>query len=89
MSIKHELQNIISGNGSVGNGKVIQSINEYIRREKKAVSNLAEGEFNKNKETQILKGLISHSNLWYSGIDDTKYIGEGEANLLLLKVFCR
>ena len=77
MSIKHELQNIISGNGSIGNGKVIQSITEYIRREKKAVSNLAEGEFNKNEETQILKGFISHSNLWYSGIDDTKYIGEG------------
>lgn len=77
MSIKHELQNIISGNESVGNGKVIQSITEYIRREKKAVSNLAEGKFDKKKETQILKGFISHSNLWYSGIDDTKYIGEG------------
>ncbi len=77
MSIKHELQNIISGNGPIGNGKVIQSITEYIRREKKAISNLAEGKFNKNQETQILKGFISHSNLWYSGIDDTKYIGEG------------
>ncbi len=77
MSIKDELQYIISGNGSVGNGKVIQSITEYIRREKEAISNLAEGAFNKNKETQILKGFISHSNLWYSDIDDTKYIGEG------------
>lgn len=77
MSIKHELQNIISGNESVGNGKVIQTITEYIRREKKAVSNLAEGKFDKKKETQILKGFISHANLWYPGIDDTKYIGEG------------
>lgn len=77
MSIKHELQNIISGNGSVRNGKVIQSITDYIRREKKAISNLAEGEFNKNKETTLLKSFISSNNLWYSNIDDSKYIGEG------------
>jgi hypothetical protein len=77
MSIKHELQNIISGNGSVGNGKIIQSITDYIRRKKKAISNLEKGEFDKNKETQILKEFISDSNLWYSGIDNTKYIGEG------------
>ncbi len=77
MSIKHELQNIISRNGPVGNGKIIQSITEYIRGEKKAISSLAEGKFDKKQETKILKGFISHSDLWYSGIDTTKYIGEG------------
>jgi len=77
MSIKHELQNIISGNGSVRNGKIIQSITEHIRREKKAISNPTEGEFDKIKEKQILREFISHSNLWYLDIDNTKYIGEG------------
>lgn len=61
MSIKHELQNIISGNGSVGNGKIIQSITDYLRRKKEAISNLKEGELNKNKETQILKEFITDS----------------------------
>lgn len=77
MSIKHELQNIISGNGSVGNGKVIQSITDYLRRKKKAIPDFKEEQFNKKKEEQILKEFISSSNLWYSGIDDSKYIGEG------------
>ena len=77
MSIKDELQNIISGNGSVRNGKIIQSITNYLRRKKKTVSNSEEGKFIKIKETEILKEFITDSNLWYSGIDDSKYIGEG------------
>ncbi len=55
MSVKHGLQNIISGNGSVRHGKIIQSITDYLGRKKKAVSNLEEREFNKDKETQVLK----------------------------------
>ena len=77
MSVKHELQNIISGNGSVRNGKIIRSITDYLRRKKKAVSNLKEGEFNKDKEIQVLKEFITDNNLWYSNIDNSKYIGEG------------
>lgn len=77
MSIKHELQNIISRNGSVRNGKIIQSITDYLRREKKTVSNLTEGKFVKDKETQVLKRFITESNLWYTSIDNAKYIGEG------------
>lgn len=38
MSIKHELQNIISGNGSVRNGEIIQAINHHLRGKKKAIS---------------------------------------------------
>jgi hypothetical protein len=37
MSLKHELQNIISGNGSVRNGKIIQAITDYLRRKKETV----------------------------------------------------
>ena len=77
MTIKHELQNIISGNGSVRNGKIIQSIIDYLRRKKKAVSSLTEGGFLKDKETQVLTEFITDSYLWYSDIDNSKYIGEG------------
>ena len=57
MSIKHELQNIISRNGFVRNGKNIQTITNYLRGKKEAVSNLKEGKFTKNEETKILIDL--------------------------------
>lgn len=77
MSIKHELQNIISGNGSVRNGKIIQTITDYLRRKKETISNLEETKFSKVKEAQVLIEFISDANLWYSEIDNSKYIGEG------------
>ena len=77
MSIKHELQNIISGNGSVRNGEIIQTITNYLRGEKKAVSDLEKTKFSKVKETEVLKRLITKSNLWYLAIDESKYIGGG------------
>ena len=77
MSIKHELQHIISGNGSVRNGKNIQAITDYLRREKEAVSVLKETKFSKEQETKILGEFITNKNLWYSRIDESKYIGEG------------
>ena len=42
MFIKHELQNIISGNGKVRLGEAIQTILNYLRGKKKAVSELEE-----------------------------------------------
>lgn len=77
MSIKHELQNIISGNGPVRNGKIIRSITDYLRRKKKTVSSLKEVEFNKDKETQVLREFIADNNLWYGSVDSSRYIGEG------------
>jgi hypothetical protein len=37
MSLKNELQSIISGNGAVRNGKIIQTITRYLRREKETI----------------------------------------------------
>jgi hypothetical protein len=48
MPVKIELQNIISGNGEVRFGSTIQTINNYLRREKEAVSSTANAEFKKN-----------------------------------------
>ncbi len=77
MPLKYELQNIISRNGFVRNGEVIQTITDYLRAEKKAVSNFKEGKLSKVKETEVLKRFIVKSNLWYLAIDDSNYIGEG------------
>ena len=77
MSVKYELQNIISGNGSVRNGEIIQTISDFLRGKKKTVSNLKEAKLNKVKETEILIEFISDSNFWYLEIDNSKYIGEG------------
>jgi len=77
MSLKHELQDIISGNGSVRNGKIIQTITDYLRGKKKAVSQTSESKFLKKQETQALIEFIEAKSLWYSQVDQTKYIGEG------------
>ena len=54
MSLKSELQNIISGNGEVRYGKTIQTINHYLRREKKAIFGTEKAKFLKTQETRIL-----------------------------------
>src|ERR1051326_7768144 len=77
MSIKHELQDIISGDGSVRHGKVIQAINRYLRGKKEAVPQAEKAKFLKEQETQDLIEYINSSRLWYQGIDEVKYIGEG------------
>jgi hypothetical protein len=77
MSIKHELQNIISGNGSVRNGDLIQSISSFLRGKKESVSNTEKAKFSKVEETQVLIDYIETNNLWFQSIDNSKYIGEG------------
>ena len=77
MSLKHELQNVISGNGSVRNGKIIQTITHYLRAKKKTIQRTAETKFIKEQETQILIELIDSQSLWYKNLDESKYIGEG------------
>lgn len=77
MSIKHELQNIITGNGKVRNGKIIQAITNYLRRKKETVPTIKKAKFVKEQETQILIEFIDTKRLWYSSLDESKYIGEG------------
>ncbi|HZV69544.1 MAG TPA: hypothetical protein VFG10_08370 [Saprospiraceae bacterium] len=77
MSLKHELQSVISGNGSVSNGEIIQTITDYLRGKKKAISKVEKTGFNKEQETQGLIDLIETKGLWYNTLDESKYIGEG------------
>ncbi len=75
--MKHELQSIISGNGSVRNGEIIQSITSYLRREKNTISYSEEKKINKSQEERILIDFIDTKSLWYKEIDDSRYVGEG------------
>ena len=77
MSQKHELQNIISGNGEVRKGKDIQSVASYLRRKKEAISGIEGKELLRKKETEILISIIEEQELWYQELDISKYIGEG------------
>lgn len=77
MSLKHELQSIISGNGSVRNGEIIQTIADHLRGKKKAISGIEKAKFVKEQETQVLIDFINTKDLWYPDFDESKYIGEG------------
>ncbi len=77
MSLKHELQSIISGNGSVRNGKIIQAITNHLRGKKKAIQRTAKAKLVKKQETQVLIEFVESHGLWYNDVDESKYIGEG------------
>ncbi|MFM7586520.1 MAG: hypothetical protein ACKO6M_05820, partial [Bacteroidota bacterium] len=77
MSLKHELQSIISGNGSVRNGKIIQTITDYLRGKKEAIQGAAKAKLVKEQETQVLIEFIDSQGLWFKDVDQSKYIGEG------------
>ena len=72
--LKHELQDIISGNGSVRHGKAIRAIADYLGGKKKAISGAEKGEFLKEKETQVLIEFVDSGSSWQrmdSSINET------------------
>lgn len=77
MSLKHELQDIISGNGAVSQGEALRTIADYLRGQKEAIFGIEEAKLFKEQETQILIDFIEAEGLWYQGLDESKYIGEG------------
>ena len=64
MSVKHELQNIISGNAEVSHGKTIQAITGYLRGKKAASSEPEEPKYLRQKEEQALKKYLYAKALW-------------------------
>lgn len=52
MSVKHELQNIISGNGPVRYGEIIQSIARFLRGKKETIPFAEKAEYHKKQETE-------------------------------------
>ncbi len=75
--MKDELQSIISGNGTVRNGKIIQTITSHLRGKKKTVQGTAKAKLIKEQETQVLVEFIDANDFWYKDFDESQYIGEG------------
>lgn len=62
MLLKHELQNIISGDGKVRHGENIQTALNYLRGKKKAIPGPQE-KWNKDQETEALINHIINTHL--------------------------
>jgi len=77
MNIKYELQDIISGNGAVRNGEIIQAINCYLIRQKETVQKTEGGKYLKKEEEESLLIFIEKNHFWYNQLLPDKYIGEG------------
>ncbi|MEI6900496.1 MAG: hypothetical protein WCL00_11510 [Bacteroidota bacterium] len=77
MSIKHELQSIVSGDGTVRHGEIIQAINRHLRGKKKTIPGIEKAKPLKEQEATFLKEFATEKQFWYNGLDKSKYIGEG------------
>ena len=64
MSLKHELQNFISGNGAVRHGKAIRAITDYLGREKETISGIEKEKLLQEQEAQKLIDFIEREDLW-------------------------
>ncbi len=60
MTLKNELQNIISGNEQVRFGKNIQAALTYLRTKKKTISGIKKTKFFKKQETEFLIEYINN-----------------------------
>ena len=77
MQIKHELQNIISGDGQVRHGEIIQSITRYLRGKKKANSGTEKTKFIKEQEKEILLNFIEERFLHFDLPHESTFLGAG------------
>lgn len=77
MQIKHELQNIISGDGQVRHGEIIQSITRYLRGEKKANSGTEKAKLLKEQEKEILLNFIEEHHLHFDLPHESTFLGSG------------
>lgn len=77
MSLKYELQSIISGNGEVRHGGIIQAVAAHLAREKDTIFKTQGKECSKKEEEIIIADFSESRSFWYHEIDLGRYIGEG------------
>jgi hypothetical protein len=77
MSRKHELQDIIRGNGSVVQGTTIQAITAYLGREAAADPSSESAQQVGIEEVVSLTAYIELNRLWFCEWDESKYLSEG------------
>lgn len=84
-NIKNDLQNILSGKGTVGSENTIHSIAHYLRRSQ-ATSKLAQTDkLYKKEETEGLISYIEQNKLWIGSLDLDSYLSEGAEQRVFIK----
>jgi hypothetical protein len=77
MSLKHELQILISGTGKETEGNLIQTAAHYLRKSKEAGGTAQANEFTKEQEAERLIDWIYQNNYWHSTIPENRFIARG------------
>ncbi len=77
MSLKYELQSIISGIGKNPKGNLIESAAYYLRESAEASRNTEANEFAKDQEATHLSSWIDRSGSWIDGVNETRYLARG------------
>ncbi len=77
-NIKNELQNIITGNGQIGDKNLIKTIQDVLRRNEKSIQISSQNKLVKSEEEIVLKHIIEAEDLTYKEeISESNYISEG------------
>jgi hypothetical protein len=77
MSLKYELQSIISGIGRNPEGNLINATAYHLTKGKRASGDPKEIKFTKEQETAQLIHWIKESNFWFDDVDDNRFIARG------------
>lgn len=75
--MKYELQHILSGEGKVKYGDIIQTIVHFLRRSQETGGMAEKKQPIKKQEEKKLIKWIEDNGFWYSEIDFTKFVSEG------------
>ena len=63
-NIKNELQNIITGNGQIGDKNLIKTIQDVLRRNEKSIQISSQNKLVKSEEEIFLRQIIESENLY-------------------------
>lgn len=75
--MKYELQHILSGEGKVKYGDIIQTIVHFLKRSQETSGMAEKKQSSKKQEEKKLIKWIEDNGFWYSEIDFTKFVSEG------------
>lgn len=76
-NIKNELQNIITGNGQIGDKNLIKTIQDVLRRNEESIQISSQNKLVKSEEEIVLKHIIEAEDLTYKEeISESNYISE-------------
>jgi len=83
--IIYELQHIISGNGKVVQGGIIQAIASYLRTGETTSAVASEDKYIKKEETKKLIAYIHTHQLWIKTIQEENYLSQGAEQKVYIK----